>query len=118
MTSHKKLYVTAGTVCFRDKDQSAVLNNKGELVWVPKKVMTLVEGDVIWILYRKEGQTRIPESIIPYEQATLEDLRKDFDEEGITRPSENRQGSSDRSSEDRQTVDEGSGSPDEDLSGV
>ena len=80
--------------------------------------MTLVEGDVIWILYHKEGQTRVPESIIPYEQATLEDLQKDFDEEGITRPSENRERRSNGSGEDGKVVDKGSGSSDEDLSGV
>jgi hypothetical protein len=77
-------YYSCGTITFKDKDRTAVLNSKGELFWVEKHLINSYrEGDVVWLIYKKSGQDRVTQTVIPYEDAKLEDISKDFDEEKL-----------------------------------
>jgi len=58
------------------------MNIRGELFWADKRLTNnFREGDCVWLIYKKVGQVRETETVIPYAQATLEDITKDFSEE-------------------------------------
>lgn len=87
MNNSRKLYFISGTVWFRSDIWVAVLDFDHVMHWLSRKMFEAEEGQVLWLIYSKTGTvTNKVESIIPFEQATREDLLKDFDEEGNKKP--------------------------------
>jgi len=81
-------YFTCGTVYFVVNDKSGVMNPRGDIFWVEKRLIgSFREGQQVWLIYKKAGQDRTTEVVLPYADATLEELSKDFDEEEPARTS-------------------------------
>lgn len=85
----KKLYFRSGTICHKDPTWTIILDTDNFLHWIEatNRLTNLGTNKCVWIIYSRDKMDRKVESILPFEQATQEQLLNDFEiEDKLTKP--------------------------------